>query len=124
MVDSRGPTYGEDVQYCLPGDSASFQPVIVGAVKHVLHQPTGNASVVLVAPPYSSNDMDVFFWNQVACLSSAASIRSRSVDPAVTFEDVIAWASGPSQDLNEIYIDVDSTALVFSLRSSHVEILV
>ncbi|KAJ7663750.1 hypothetical protein DFH06DRAFT_1128135 [Mycena polygramma] len=93
--------HGFDVHYVLP-DGDAFEPVLMGTV---------NFNIVLTTPPYATHEMDVFYWNQVACLASVAVDRFRASSPIV-LEDVIPWSDGPYDDLADIYVLVESSATV------------
>ncbi|KAJ6450320.1 hypothetical protein C8R47DRAFT_1230326 [Mycena vitilis] len=102
--------HGFDVQYVLP-DGDVFEPVLVGTVKSVEYTHPGSANIVLATPPYATHEMDVFYWNQVACLASVAVDRVRASSPVV-LEDVIPWSDGPYDDLADIYVLVEPSATV------------
>ncbi|KAJ7677862.1 hypothetical protein DFH06DRAFT_1121426 [Mycena polygramma] len=108
MADSR---FGSVVRYVLPEDSSAFEPVLMGFVKSVHYRESGAARVILTTPPHATHDMDVFYWNQVACLSTAAVQQSRSASNRV-FDGVLNWTLGPTADVAYIFVDLDSATKV------------
>ncbi|KAJ7643141.1 hypothetical protein DFH06DRAFT_1333924 [Mycena polygramma] len=102
---------GFDVHYVLPDDSDPFEPILVGTVKSVEYSQPGVANIVLSTPPHATHEMDVFYWNQVACLASVAVARFRS-SSAIVLDDVIPWSNGPYDDLSSIYVLMESSTTV------------
>ncbi|KAJ6461571.1 hypothetical protein C8R47DRAFT_1080540 [Mycena vitilis] len=106
---------GAVVRYVLPEDSAIFEPVLIGAVKSVHYTDSGAARVILTTPPHATHDVDVFYWNQVACLSTAAvqQIRSASyIGQARVFDGMHNWTLGPTAEVAYIFLDLDPATKV------------
>ncbi|KAJ7148130.1 hypothetical protein C8R43DRAFT_1129273 [Mycena crocata] len=93
----------------------SFEPIILGQVFSVQYSEDGSADIELTLPAYSGNAMDVFYWNQVACLSSAVAAQARSTPSNICLEDTLPWHSFASRSTCEaglINIYVPSTVAV------------
>ncbi|KAJ6473624.1 hypothetical protein C8R47DRAFT_1076596 [Mycena vitilis] len=100
------PRFGAVVCYVLPEDSTVFEPVLTGAVKSVHYRDSGAARLILTTPPNATHDMDVFYWNQVACLSTAAVQQVRAGSNSIS-DSVLNWTLGPTADVAYIFVDLD-----------------
>ncbi|KAJ7154987.1 hypothetical protein C8R43DRAFT_1126377 [Mycena crocata] len=90
-VDSGG-----SVDYVFRNRVTSCEPVIVGSVQSISQLGPGfGLAVKLRVPPYSSNRMDVFYWNQCATLAAIVDGDTHTHSKASEIERVVGCCTPP-----------------------------
>ncbi|KAJ7156452.1 hypothetical protein C8R43DRAFT_1125650 [Mycena crocata] len=95
-------------------DGQPFLPVLLGRTKAVQSDTAGGAWLELSLPMHSLHEMDVFYWNQMASLSSVIPSRERLTPSTVYLEDSILWSSPPlsfNEEVGTIYVHLPSSVI-------------
>ncbi|KAJ6448505.1 hypothetical protein C8R47DRAFT_1230999 [Mycena vitilis] len=96
-------------------DGRPFEAALVGGIVCIQDGGHGFLTLELGVPVHSTVALDVFFWNQVACLDSATTVLFRP-PPGAVIADLMSWCNGPSMDPantdnHKIYVEIPPSVL-------------